>query len=157
MIKEMVSEGQEVVASPVENDTKGLTSKGLGGEVGSSHRVVGTRTVRGDMGTAGMVRASRSILVGGLSWKKAPMDWPATITPTVAPNVAAAHREARRDGPGFSSQSFVPRLNQCLFVRARMGSFANSDASEGICNSKGATAGTKGQNWVQDLSEMSSR
>jgi hypothetical protein len=42
-------------------------------------------------------------------------------------------------------------------MRARMGSFANAYASEGICNSKGATAGTKGQNWVQDLSEMGSR
>jgi hypothetical protein len=157
MIKEMVSEGQKVVTSAMEDDTEGLTSKGFGGEVGSSHRVVGTRTVRGDMSTTGMVRASRSILVGGLCWEKAPVDWPASITPTVAPNVAAAHREARRDSPELSSQSFVPRLNECLFVRARMGSFANADASEGICNSKGATAGTKGQNWVQDLSEMGSR
>ena len=138
MIKEMASEGQKVVTSAMEDDTEGLTSKGFGGEVGSSHRVVGTRTVRGDMGTAGMVRASRSILVGEL-------------------NVAVAHREARRDSPGFSSQSCVPRLNQILLMRARMGSFANADASEGICNSEGATAGTKGQDWAQDLSEVSSR
>ena len=138
MIKEMVSEGQKVVTSAMEDDTKGLTSKGFGGEVGSSHRVVGTRTVRGDMSTAGMVRASRSIWVRELS-------------------VAVAHREDRRDSPESSSQSSVPGLNQSLLMRARMGSFANADASEGICNSKGATAGTKGQNWVQDLSEMSSR
>ena len=138
MIKEMVSEGQEVVASPVENDTKGLTSKGLGGEVGSGHRVVETRTVRGGTGTAGRVRASRSIWVRDLS-------------------VAVAHREDRKDSPESSSQSSVPGLNQSLLMRARMGSFANADASEGICNSEGATAGTKGQDWAQDLSEVSSR
>jgi hypothetical protein len=60
MIEKMVSEGQEVVASPMKNDAKGLTGKGLG-------RVVETHTVRGDTGTAGGVRASRSIWVRKLS------------------------------------------------------------------------------------------
>ena len=67
MIEKMVSEGQEVVASPMKNDAKGLTGKGLGGKVGSGRRVVETRTVRGDTGTAGRVRASRSIWVRKLS------------------------------------------------------------------------------------------
>ena len=87
----------------MEDDTEGLTSEGFGGEVGSSPRVVGTRTVREHMSTTDMVRAIRSILVGALCWEEAPVGWPASITPTVAPNVAAAHRKARRSSPEFNS------------------------------------------------------
>ena len=61
VIEKMVSEGQEVVASPMKNDAKGLTDSRLGGKVGSGRRVVETRTVRGDAGTADRVCAIRSI------------------------------------------------------------------------------------------------
>ena len=61
VIEKMISEGQEVVASPMKNDAESLTDRRLGGKVGSGHRVVRTRTVRGDAGTADRVCAIRSI------------------------------------------------------------------------------------------------
>ena len=110
MIEEMISERQEASASAMEDNAEGLAGKGFGGGLGSSPRVVGAYTVREHMSTTDMVRANRSILVGVLCWEEAPVGWPASIIPTVAPNVAAAHRKARRNSPEFESQSCVPRL-----------------------------------------------
>ena len=42
-------------------------------------------------------------------------------------------------------------------MRARMGSFADADASKGVGDSKVTTTSTKRQNRTQDLSEVRSR
>ena len=110
MIEKMTSERQEVSTSAMEDNAEGLAGKGFGGGLGSSPRVVGAYTVREHMSTTDMVRAIRSILVGVLCWEEAPVGWPASITPAVALNLTAAHRQARRNSPELDSQSFVPRL-----------------------------------------------
>ena len=106
----MISERQEVIASAMEDNAEGLAGKGFGGGIGSSPRVAGTFTVREHMSTTDMVRATRSTSVGVLCWEEAPVGWPASITPTVALNLTAAHRQAHRNGPEVDSQSFGPKL-----------------------------------------------
>ena len=67
VIEKMIGEGQKVVSSPVKDDTESLTYRRWGSKVRSGHRVVRTRTVRGDAGTADRVCAGRSIWVRKLS------------------------------------------------------------------------------------------
>ena len=63
VIEKMIGEGQKVVSSPVKDDTESLTYRRWGSKVRSGHRVVRTRTVRGDAGIANRVCAIRSIRV----------------------------------------------------------------------------------------------
>ena len=101
--------------------------------------MVGTQDTMGrGAGTADRVCAVRSIRVRG---------------PSVTETSWGSHRGSSES----NSLSGVPSLSQRLFMRARMGSFADADASEGVSDSEVATASTKGQDWTQDLSEVSSR
>ena len=99
----MISERQEVSATAMEDNAEGLAGKGFGGGLGSSPRVAGAYTVREHMSTTDVVRAVRSIPDGVLYWEEAPVGRPTSVTPTVAVNLTAAHRQAHRTGPEYDS------------------------------------------------------
>ena len=84
------------------------------------------------------------------------MSQPTSVTPAVALDLSAAHRPAPMYHPIVVSRSFDPRLIGWLLGRARLGSFANTNAGKGICTPKGATASAKREEGIKDVSEMGS-
>ena len=84
------------------------------------------------------------------------MGQPTSVTPAVALDLTAAHRPAPMYHPIVISSSFDPGVLSWLLGRTRLGSFADANASKRACTPKGATASTKREEGIEDLSEMGS-